>query len=52
MKTSQVKACISVNEEVAHGIPGKRVIREGDLVNIDVSALKMGTMLTLEFHLL
>jgi methionyl aminopeptidase len=30
--------CISVNDEVAHGIPGKRVIRAGDLVNIDVSA--------------
>ena len=30
--------CISVNEEVAHGIPGSRVIKEGDLVNIDVSA--------------
>ncbi len=30
--------CISVNEEVAHGIPGDRVIGEGDLVNIDVSA--------------
>ncbi|WP_100331072.1 type I methionyl aminopeptidase [Bacillus xiapuensis] len=29
--------CISVNDEVAHGIPGKRVIQEGDLVNIDVS---------------
>lgn len=29
--------CISVNEEVAHGIPGKRVIKEGDIVNIDVS---------------
>lgn len=29
--------CISVNEEVAHGIPGKRVIKEGDMVNIDVS---------------
>lgn len=34
--------CISVNEEVAHGIPGKRVIREGDLVNIDVSGSKNG----------
>lgn len=31
-------SCISVNEEVAHGIPGPRVIRAGDLVNIDVSA--------------
>ncbi len=30
--------CISVNEEVAHGIPGPRVIQPGDLVNIDVSA--------------
>ena len=30
--------CISVNEEVAHGIPGDRVIYAGDLVNIDVSA--------------
>ncbi|HSI66726.1 MAG TPA: type I methionyl aminopeptidase [Planococcus sp. (in: firmicutes)] len=29
--------CISVNEEVAHGIPGNRVIKDGDLVNIDVS---------------
>jgi methionyl aminopeptidase len=30
--------CISVNEEAAHGIPGARVLRAGDLVNIDVSA--------------
>ena len=30
--------CISVNEEVAHGIPGTRAIAAGDLVNIDVSA--------------
>jgi methionyl aminopeptidase len=29
--------CISVNNEVAHGIPGSRVIKDGDLVNIDVS---------------
>ncbi|OCW59300.1 type I methionyl aminopeptidase [Hoeflea olei] len=34
--------CISVNEEVAHGVPGDRVIAAGDLVNIDVSALKDG----------
>jgi methionyl aminopeptidase len=34
--------CISVNDEVAHGIPGKRVIQEGDLVNIDVSGSKNG----------
>jgi methionyl aminopeptidase len=34
--------CISINEEIAHGIPGDRVIRAGDLVNIDVSAEKDG----------
>ncbi len=34
--------CISVNEEVAHGIPGKRVIKDGDIVNVDVSAVKDG----------
>lgn len=34
--------CISVNEEIAHGIPGPRVLRAGDLVNIDVSASKDG----------
>ncbi|HXK16532.1 MAG TPA: type I methionyl aminopeptidase, partial [Polyangiaceae bacterium] len=30
--------CISVNDELAHGIPGPRLLRDGDLVNIDVSA--------------
>ena len=30
--------CISVNEEIAHGIPGRRILQSGDLVNIDVSA--------------
>lgn len=30
--------CISINDEAAHGIPGKRVVQVGDLVNIDVSA--------------
>ena len=34
--------CISVNEEIAHGIPGDRVLVPGDLVNIDVSASKHG----------
>lgn len=31
-------ACISVNEEVIHGIPGSKRIEEGDLVKIDVGA--------------
>ena len=30
--------CISVNQEAAHGIPGARVLHDGDMVNIDVSA--------------
>lgn len=31
-------ACISVNDTVIHGIPGTRVIREGDIVSVDVGA--------------
>ncbi|MEZ4619687.1 MAG: type I methionyl aminopeptidase [Caldilineaceae bacterium] len=34
--------CISINEEAAHAIPGTRKVREGDLVNIDVSAVLDG----------
>src|SRR6516162_4841433 len=29
--------CISINEQVVHGIPGQRVIREGDLLKIDTA---------------
>jgi len=29
-------ACISINEEVVHGIPGKRKLKEGDIVGIDI----------------
>ena len=31
-------ACISVNDEVIHGIPGERTLSEGDIVSIDVGA--------------
>lgn len=31
-------ACISINNEVIHGIPGKKKIREGDIVSVDVGA--------------
>ena len=34
--------CGSVNDEIIHGIPGKRVLREGDIVSIDVGAFKDG----------
>ncbi|OBY79029.1 type I methionyl aminopeptidase [Paenibacillus sp. KS1] len=35
-------SCISVNTEVAHGIPGKKVLQPGDLINVDVCAEKNG----------
>ncbi len=35
-------ACISVNEEVIHGIPSSRLLREGDIVKIDVGAFYRG----------
>lgn len=35
-------ACISVNEEVIHGIPGPRKLREGDIVSVDVGAFLDG----------
>jgi methionyl aminopeptidase len=34
--------CISVNEEVVHGIPGNRVIKDGDIVGIDAGVVKDG----------
>jgi methionyl aminopeptidase len=34
--------CISVNEELVHGIPGKRRLREGDLVSVDCGAILDG----------
>jgi methionyl aminopeptidase len=35
-------ACISVNEEVVHGIPGSRRLREGDIVSVDVGVKMNG----------
>lgn len=35
-------ACVSVNEEVVHGIPGDRVLRDGDIVSVDLCAYKNG----------
>ena len=34
--------CISINEEVVHGIPGPRVLQEGDVVSVDVGAIIQG----------
>jgi methionyl aminopeptidase len=30
--------CVSVNEEIVHGIPGERILREGDIVSLDFGA--------------
>ena len=35
-------ACISINEEVVHGIPSDRIIRDGDIVSVDLCAYKNG----------
>ncbi len=32
--------CTSVNHQVCHGIPGERILKEGDIVNIDVTVIK------------
>ncbi len=34
--------CVSVNNEIVHGIPGKRVLDEGDIVSLDIGAIFMG----------
>ena len=34
--------CVSINDEVVHGIPGERVLQEGDIVSLDVGAIYMG----------
>ena len=35
-------ACISINEQVIHGIPGERRLEEGDIVKVDVGAVYKG----------
>ncbi len=34
--------CTSVNHQVCHGIPGDRVLKKGDIINIDVTVIKDG----------
>ena len=36
------KICASVNDEVVHGIPGDRVLRDGDQISIDCGAILAG----------
>lgn len=34
--------CVSVNEVICHGIPGKRILQDGDIVNVDVTPILNG----------
>lgn len=34
--------CVSVNEEICHGIPGQRILTAGDIVNVDVTTILNG----------
>ena len=34
--------CISINDEVVHGIPGEKVLQEGDIVSIDIGVIMHG----------
>ena len=34
--------CTSVNHQVCHGVPGEKILRNGDIVNIDVTVIKEG----------
>jgi methionyl aminopeptidase len=36
------ETCISVNDEIVHGLPSERVLKNGDLVNIDLGIIKDG----------
>ena len=34
--------CVSINDEICHGIPGPRIIKDGDIVNVDVTPILNG----------
>jgi len=34
--------CVSINDEIVHGIPGERILNEGDIASLDVGAIYMG----------
>ena len=36
------RICASINEEIVHGIPGKRVLQDGDIISVDVGAIVNG----------
>ncbi|MBL7714473.1 MAG: type I methionyl aminopeptidase [Bdellovibrionales bacterium] len=34
--------CTSINEVICHGVPGKRILKAGDIINIDITVIKNG----------
>ncbi|MEZ4500129.1 MAG: M24 family metallopeptidase [Thermomicrobiales bacterium] len=36
------RICASINEEIVHGIPGRKVLKEGDIISVDVGAIVDG----------
>jgi methionyl aminopeptidase len=34
--------CVSINEQICHGIPGPRILKDGDIVNVDVTSILDG----------
>ena len=36
--------CTSINHQVCHGVPGKRKLKNGDILNIDITVIKMDIM--------
>jgi methionyl aminopeptidase len=34
--------CVSINDEIVHGIPGERILKEGDIVSLDFGAIYQG----------
>src|SRR5471030_3127529 len=34
--------CTSVNHQVCHGIPGARILKDGDILNVDITVIKDG----------
>ena len=34
--------CTSVNNQICHGIPGEKILKKGDVVNIDITVIKNG----------
>ena len=43
--------CASINNEVVHGIPGNKIVKEGDIISIDIGAYYKDIMAMLQKHM-